>query len=141
MRRAIRVERLRPFWRAHKWFGAGRSLGDSQTWSECLGLQVRYSFGKAGALFLEASYEHFDTTDDRHEYRPPGLTSQVGVRVPLSPGSRLRQPTVFWRPGLGTKHLIQSRRTNPTFGTDDGRGYRPASSIRVPAHARRGRGA
>lgn len=104
-----------PFFAEHKWLGAGTSFGDSSTWSESVGLQLRYSFGRAGALFVEAGYEYFNTTA-LDPATITGLTSQLGYefRFPLD-GDRDNQ--LFLAPGIGYQHAIVSP-TDPQFQTE-----------------------
>jgi hypothetical protein len=83
-----------PFLSEHKWgaspgrvalsSGASSSFGDGGTWAECISLQVRRSFGPMSALFIEAGYEHFNSTGIDGPV-VSGLTSQIGyeVRWPL----------------------------------------------------------
>ena len=93
-----------PFLSEHKWFSSGTSLGDSSTWSECLGLQFRYSLGKTVAFFFEAGYEHYNTTDV-DPATISGLTSQLGFefRFPLDP---LYGNQFFLAPGIGYQHIV-----------------------------------
>ena len=75
-----------PFFAEHKWFAPGSNFGDSQTWAECVGLQLRYSFGHTMTLFLEGAYQRFNSTDTTAAvFTLQGLTSQIGLefRVPL----------------------------------------------------------
>lgn len=73
---------LAPFFSEHKWLTAGSSFGDSTTWSEAVGLQVRYSVSRSSAFFLEGGWELFNSTDVA---TISGLTSQLGyeLRIPL----------------------------------------------------------
>jgi len=75
---------LAPFLSAHKWLINGTSFGDSTTWSEAVGLQLRWSIGPQSAFLVEAGYEIFNSTDVA---TISGLTSQVGyeLRIPFDP--------------------------------------------------------
>ncbi len=74
---------LGPFFALHKWFtSTEQNIGDGTTWSESVGLILRWSISASGAIFVEGGYEHFnDTTFAVLQ----GLTSQVGYefRIPL----------------------------------------------------------
>jgi hypothetical protein len=73
---------LAPFLTAHKWLISGTSFGDSTTWSEAVGLQLRWSVGTQSALLAEAGYEIFNSTDVA---TISGFASQLGyeLRVPF----------------------------------------------------------
>jgi tetratricopeptide (TPR) repeat protein len=105
---------LAPFLAVHKWFIRGTSFGDNQTWSECVGLQVRYAPNKNGALLLEAGYEHFNATnlDVAVVY---GLTTMVGYefRFPLDPAY---DNQFFLTPGIGYEQL-QIAPTDPNVAS------------------------
>src|SRR6202041_2420723 len=51
---------LAPFFAVHKWLTEGSSFGDSTTWSEAVGAQLRYSVSPQSAFILEAGWEHFN---------------------------------------------------------------------------------
>ena len=93
-----------PFLSEHKWFSSGTAFGDSSTWSECLGLQVRYSLGKTVALFFEVGYEHYNTTVV-DPATISGVTSQIGLefRFPLDPSY---DNQLFLAPGIGYQHIV-----------------------------------
>jgi tetratricopeptide repeat protein len=95
---------LAPFFAEHKWFFSGSSFGDSQTWSENVGAQLRYAIGPHGAFVLEAGYERFNSTD-ANAFLVSGLTSQLAyeIRVPLDPGY---DNQVLLDPGIGYEHLV-----------------------------------
>jgi hypothetical protein len=75
---------LAPFFAERKWLVPGSSFGDSDTWSEAVGLQARFSFDAQNAFVLEAGYESFNATQG---VNLSGFTSLVGyeLRVPLDP--------------------------------------------------------
>lgn len=52
---------LAPFYAQHKWGYSGTSFGDGDTWSECLGLQLRWSVSGGDAFVLEAGFEQFNS--------------------------------------------------------------------------------
>ncbi len=101
-----------PFFAEHKWIASGSSFGDASTWSESVGLQVRYSFGRSGALFLEAGYEHFNTTSV-DAATIGGLTSQIGYEFRFPMGGEWDNQW-FIAPGVGYEHLVVSP-TDPEF--------------------------
>jgi hypothetical protein len=103
-----------PFFAEHKWGASparilltqnsGSSFGDTGTWAECVGLDVRYSFGPTGALVFEAGFEHFNSTAVDLAVIS-GLTSQIAYewRFPLDPEYK-NQLTLA--PGIGYEHLV-----------------------------------
>ncbi|MGA7119058.1 MAG: tetratricopeptide repeat protein [Polyangiaceae bacterium] len=106
-----------PFFSLHKWglaparvvfapagTSTSSSFSDSGSWAECVGLQARYSLGPSAALFLEAAYEHFNSTAFDFAI-VSGLSSQVAfeLRFPLD-ASYDNQLIVA--PGLGYEHLL-----------------------------------
>jgi hypothetical protein len=95
-----------PFFSEHKWFFDGTSFGSSETWSESVGLQLRYFFGPAGAVLLEAGYEHFNATS-LDPFTIGGLTSLLALelRFPLDADSNNQ---LFLAPGLGYEHITFS---------------------------------
>ena len=99
---------LAPFFAEHKWFGgsAFSSVSDSQSWTESVGVQVRYSVGKGGALVAEVGYEHFNATSV-DTAQVSGLTSLLGyeLRFPLDPEY---DDQVIVMPALGYEHLSVS---------------------------------
>jgi hypothetical protein len=103
-----------PLFAEHKWFSSGSSFGDSQTWAECIGLQVRYSFGPVGALVVEVGYEHFNSTNIDLTVAS-GLTSQVAyeLRLPLDPSY---DDQIILAPGIGVEYLW-SHPTDPQLAT------------------------
>lgn len=104
--RAGRGISLAPFFAEHKWIVPNTSFGDSSTWSESVGLQMRYSFASQSALVLEAGYESFNATGGNIS----GLTSQVAYeeRVPLDPGY---DNQLLLGAGIGFEYLV--------FGSQD----------------------
>jgi hypothetical protein len=94
---------LAPLFAVHKWLFQGDSFGDSQTWSEALGIQVRDSFGPGGALVVEAGYEHFNSTSIDPSVRS-GLTALVGYEFRFAFDPDYDNQFLF-TPGLGYEHL------------------------------------
>lgn len=96
---------LAPFFSEHKWFGGTTFNGatDSLTWSESLGLQVRYAVGARGAVVAEIGYEHFNATSV-DGLQISGLTSLLGyeLRFPLDPAY---DDQVLLVPELGYENL------------------------------------
>lgn len=97
---------LAPLVALHKWFFKGDTLGDSQTWSESVALQMRDSFGPRGALVVEVGYEHFNSTSIDPSIIS-GLTAQVAyeLRFPFDPEY---DNQFLLAPGLGYQHLAVS---------------------------------
>ncbi len=75
---------LAPFFSEHNGSSTEPSFGASETWAECVGAQLRYLVGPAGALLLEAGYEHFNSTS-LDPFTIGGLTSPLAFefRFPL----------------------------------------------------------
>lgn len=73
---------LAPFFSEQKWNTPGSSFGDSTTWSEAVGLQLRYSVSRGSAFILEGGWILFNSTDVA---TISGFSSQLGyeLRVPL----------------------------------------------------------
>jgi hypothetical protein len=73
---------LAPFFQLHKWIINGTQFGDSTTWSEAVGGELRWSTGPQSAFFLDAGYEIFNSTDVA---TISGLTTELGyeLRIPL----------------------------------------------------------
>ncbi len=95
-----------PFFEEHKWLGSGTGFGDSATWSESVGLQLRYSLGRSGAFFVEAGYENFNTTAlDPATIK--GLTSQLGYEFRFALDGEWDNQ-FFLAPGVGYEHVIVS---------------------------------
>jgi hypothetical protein len=93
-----------PVFAEHKWFSPHTSFGDSSTWAESVGGQIRYSFGGASALLLEAAFEHYNATDVDAE-TVSGLSSLVGFefRFGLDPAY---DNQLFLAPAIGYQHLV-----------------------------------
>jgi hypothetical protein len=110
-----------PFFAEHKWLMNRSSLGGnaqygsmihgSQTWTESVGLQVRYAPGPAGALVLEVGYEHFNGTSV-DAATASALTSQIAYEFKF-PVAADYKSQLFLAPGLGYEHLAISP-TDPT---------------------------
>jgi hypothetical protein len=92
-----------PLLTVHKWLFKGDSFGDTESWSEAVGIQVRYALGPSGALVMELGYEHFNSTSIDPAV-VSGLTSQVAYefRFPLDPEY---DNQFIIAPGLGYEHL------------------------------------
>jgi hypothetical protein len=111
-----------PYFSEHKWFFQGSNLGDSDTWAECVGLQLRYSFGRTATLFLEGAYQHFNSTADSTSQvvgSIQGLTSQLALelRFPLDPDYNNQ---LIVAPGIGFDHIVVS--TTLASGSSDSEG-------------------
>jgi hypothetical protein len=103
-----------PFFGEHKWFFDNTSFGSSETWSECVGGQLRYHVGPVGALMLEVGYEHFNSTSV-DPFTIVGLTSLLAFefRFPLDADYNNQ---LFLAPGLGYEHISFSA-TDSSFGS------------------------
>jgi hypothetical protein len=106
---------LAPFFSEQKWNTPGSSFGDSTTWSESVGLQIRYSVSAGSAFFLQAGWEHFNST----EVGISGLTSQLGyeLRVPLDPSYNNQ---FLLGLGLGFEYLVVTYQVVSQSGTSAG---------------------
>jgi hypothetical protein len=73
---------LAPFFQLHKWFVSGTDFGDSTTWSEALGAELRWSIGPQSAFFVDLGYEIFNTTQAA---TASGVMTELGyeLRIPL----------------------------------------------------------
>jgi hypothetical protein len=82
---------------------AGSGFGDSSTWAESVGLDVRASLGPSGAIIFEVAYEHFNSTLVDSAI-VSGLSALVGYewRFPLDAEYHNQ---LFLAPGLGFEHL------------------------------------
>ncbi|HEY1691481.1 MAG TPA: tetratricopeptide repeat protein [Polyangiaceae bacterium] len=115
---------LAPFFAEHKWLLPGSNFGDGQTWSECVGLQVRWSVGAQSAFLLEAGYETFNATQGAGV---SGLTSQLGyeLRVPFKPNYR---DQFLLGVGIGYEYLTFSPQDASVSGVSGG-GFVPRVRI------------
>jgi hypothetical protein len=107
---------LAPFFSEQKWNTPGSSFGDSTTWSESVGLQLRYSVSTGSAFFLEGGWELFNSTDVA---TISGLTSQLGyeLRVPFDP--RYNNQFLLGL-GLGFEYLVETPKDVSQSGTSAG---------------------
>ncbi len=99
-----------PYFAEHKWFDQGSSFGDSYTWAECVGLQLRYSFGRTATLFVEGAYQTFNSTAGSASQTLgtiSGLDSQIGLelRFPLDADY---DNQLLVAPGIGFDHIVVS---------------------------------
>jgi hypothetical protein len=103
---------LGPIFGEKKWFFSGSSFGDSQTWSESIGVQLRYSFGPPGALVVEGAYERFNSTN-ADAFIVSGFTTLLAYefRFALDP---TWDNQLLFDPGIGYDHLGFDP-TNPAF--------------------------
>jgi hypothetical protein len=92
-----------PFLAEHKWFFSGTSFGDNETWSECVGIQLRYAPNRTGAIFVELGYEHFNSTSDDIAV-VYGLTTMVGYEFRFGLDPRYDNQ-LFLTPGVGYSHF------------------------------------
>jgi hypothetical protein len=103
-----------PIFSEHKWganpallalkgSNSGSSFGDSGTWAECVGLEVRYSLGPSGSIVFEAAYEHFNSTFVDLAV-VSGLSSQVAYEWRFALDAEYRNQLIL-APGLGFEHL------------------------------------
>jgi hypothetical protein len=119
---------LAPIFAEHKWFFNGSSFGDGQTWSENIGVQLRYSVAAHGAFVLEVSYERFNSTD-ADAFLVSGLSSQLAyeIRFPLDPAY---DNQLLLDPGLGYEHLVFDP-ANPAFTSASANGLVPRGRIGI----------
>jgi hypothetical protein len=105
---------LAPFFQEQKWNTPGSSFGDSTTWSESVGLQLRYSVSRGSAFFLEGGWELFNSTDVA---TISGLTSQLGyeLRVPFDPQYN---DQFLLGLGLGFEYLVLTPKDVSQTGTN-----------------------
>lgn len=104
-----------PFFSEHKWGASpssialqtpprfGASFGDSGSWAECVGVEVRYSLGPSGAVVVEAGYEHFNSTALDLAV-VSGLSSQVAYEWRFRLDADYQNQLIL-APGLGYEHL------------------------------------
>lgn len=106
---------IAPFFAEHKWQYPGVPFGEGDTWSECVGLQLRWSVTRRGAFVLEGGFEQFNSG----AYNISGLTSQLAyeVRFPLDPDFT---DQLFLAPGLGFEYFTDSPRQAGASATSGG---------------------
>jgi hypothetical protein len=120
---------LAPMFSIHKWGAspaslalapgsAGPSFGARGTWAESVGIGVRYSTSRVGAILVEAAYEHFNaTTDDLAVVS--GLSSQVAFEWRFPLGASYDDQVVL-APGLGFEELSISPSSPQAQGASSG---------------------
>lgn len=94
-----------PFFAEHKWWYSGTSFGEGDTWSECLGLQIRWSTSAGGALLLEGGFEQFNSGAANLS----GLTSQLAYEARFRLDARYDNQ-LFLAPGVGYDYFTYSPR-------------------------------
>jgi len=106
---------IAPFFAEHKWAYSGASFGDGDTWSECVGIQLRWSVTRAGALVLEGGFEQFNSGAANIS----GLTSQLAYegRIALDPEYN---DQIFIAPGVGYEYFTLSPRLAGATATSGG---------------------
>ena len=105
---------LAPYYAQHKWFFDGSSFGEPDTWSESIGAQVRYSFGRVPTLVAEVAYEHFNGASASQNTEVPtisGLATLLGLELRF-PLDIEYNNEIFVLPGIGFEAL--------TFAFPDG---------------------
>jgi tetratricopeptide (TPR) repeat protein len=103
-----------PFFSEHKWWYSGTSFGEGDTWSECVGLQIRWSTSSGGTLLLEGGFEQFNSGAANIS----GLTSQLAYEARFRLDPRYDNQ-LFIAPGVGYDYFTYS----PRFaGTSSGSG-------------------
>jgi hypothetical protein len=107
---------LAPFFSEHKWITPGSSFGDSTTWSESVGLQVRYSITSRSAFFIEGGWELFNSTSVA---TISGLTSQLAyeLRVPFD---AQYDNQLLLGLGLGYEYLVYTPKDASLSGSSAG---------------------
>jgi Tetratricopeptide repeat len=111
---------LAPFFSEHKWITPGSSFGDSNTWSESAGLQIRYSVSSRSAFFLEGGWELFNSTQG---VTISGLTSQLGYELRIPVDERYKDQLLLGL-GLGYEHLVATS-TDPSRSSQSGGAFVP----------------
>lgn len=99
-----------PYFLVHKWFFDNSTFGQSDTWSEGVGLQFRYAFGALTTLFLEGAYQKFNSSassTDTAQGDVQGLTSQLGLELRF-PLDLEYDNQLIVAPGLGFDHIVAS---------------------------------
>lgn len=105
---------LAPFFSEHKWLFTGTSFGNSETWTECVGGQLRYMVGPVGGFVLEAGYEHFNATS-LDPFTVGGLTSLLAFELRFALDAEYNNQ-LFLAPGLGYEHVTFSS-SDASFGS------------------------
>lgn len=101
------------------WFGLHKWIVDTplSTWSESVGLGLRYSMGGAGSLLLEAGYEHFNGTNIDPGV-VSGFTSQIAYELRLPMTSDWDDQLIL-APGVGFVQLYDQP-SNPSADQTSG---------------------
>jgi tetratricopeptide (TPR) repeat protein len=120
-----------PYFSLHKWglsparqvfapagTSKSSSFTDSGSWAECVGLQIRYSFGLRAAVLLEGAYEHFNSTAVDFAI-VSGLSSQIAVELRF-PFDAEYDNQFLVSPGLGYEHLVVQPGVQPVSGSVGG---------------------
>jgi hypothetical protein len=111
---------LAPFFSEHKWVTSGSSFGDADTWSEAVGLQVRYSFSRSSAFFLQGGWELFNSTSTSASAGTiSGLTSEIGYELRVPFDYRYNNQFLLGL-GLGFEYLVYTPTNVSTSGTSAG---------------------
>jgi hypothetical protein len=111
-----------PYFAEHKWFDSGSSFGDSYTWAECVGLQLRYSFGRTATVFVEGAYQLFNSTagsTSQNVGTISGLDSQVGLELRFPLDSAYDNQLIV-APGIGFDHISVSSPLANSSSTSEG---------------------
>jgi hypothetical protein len=96
---------LAPLFALHKWvWSQENSFGDTRTWSESVGLALRWSTGDTSALFAEVGYEHFNDTAIA---KIQGFTSFLGYEARFALDTRASNQ-LFLAPGVGYEFVSSS---------------------------------
>jgi hypothetical protein len=101
--RAGRGVALAPVFAVHKWLRDGASIGDSETWAEAVGIEVRYSTASHGAVLLDLGYEHFNSTGLDAEV-VAGFTSFLAYELRFPLNARYDDQLTL-APGIGYEQL------------------------------------
>jgi hypothetical protein len=115
---------LAPAITVHKWMGgsAFKAATESQTWSEAVGLQLRYAVGGGGAVVAELGFEHFNATSV-DTVQVSGLTSLVGYEFQIALDPEYDDQVIIM-PALGYEHLSVSY-ADASLGTQSIGGFVP----------------
>jgi hypothetical protein len=105
---------LGPFLSLHKWFPSGVPAGQGDTFAECVGLQFRATAGGPIALFIEAAYQRFNSSDSDTSVGS-GLTSLIGLELRYAFDAEYNYQ-LFFTPGIGYE-LLNATPTDPEFAS------------------------
>ena len=109
---------LAPLLGVRKWLRDGSSVGNSETWAESVGIEVRYSTAPHGALVLDLEYEHFNSTALDSEV-VSGFSSFLGYEIRFPLNARYDDQLTL-APGIGYEQLGFSPGTSSASAYSEG---------------------